>query len=306
MSDALDLLDSAPEHAPAAHRRPGLVALLYGYRALAGLVLALPAAAAIGGVTSSYPRGQGELFDPGGVMLLESLRLARRAAPAVAVGGGTVVMLATAFGLFPLAMVIAGLGHRGRLSAGFLAARAWTHAGTLALLFGLGLLAQAITAAVLTALGSKLIDALKLAPPAEDLAFVGLLALALAVVGVVGVVRDLGYVAAAHGERRFYGACVSALRGLRKAPGRALGGYAWRAALGLAGLALAAWAAPSLTGASRGAIVVGVVLHQVALAGAAFARVSWLAAAIGVIDGTAPRVEVETIVESAAEAEAGI
>ena len=279
---------AAPEPPPAAHRRPGLVAMLYAYRALAGLVIALPAAAAVGTTTAGYPRGQGELFDPGGVMLLESLRLARRAAPTVGAGAVTVAILATVLGLFPLAVVIAGLGRRGPLTAAFLAARAWAHAGTLALLFGLGLLAQALTAAILVALGGKLIDALKLVPPREDLAFVGLFTIVLGIVTVVGVVRDLAYVAAVHDERRFYAACVAALRALRHAPGRAVGGYAWRAALGLAGLALAAVAAPSLAGASRGAIVLGVVLHQAALAGAAFARASWLAAAIGVVSTAAP------------------
>ena len=43
------------------------------------LLIGLPAAAALGGPTSSWPRGQAELFDPGAVMLVESLRLARRA-----------------------------------------------------------------------------------------------------------------------------------------------------------------------------------------------------------------------------------
>src|SRR6202012_5602275 len=145
-------------------------------------------------------------------------------------GGGAVVLLATVLGLVPLAMVIAGLGREGRLSASFLAGRAGAHAGTLALLFGLGLGAQGLTAAIVVALGGKLIGALALVPPTEDVVFVGLFALALALVGVIGVARDLGYVAAAHGGHRFYTACARALRGLRRAPGRALGGYAWRAA----------------------------------------------------------------------------
>jgi hypothetical protein len=288
VSDETEPETELVEPAPAAYRRPGLVALLYGYRALAGLLLALPAAAAVGGVTSSYPRAQAELFDVGGVMLIESVRLARRAAPAVGAAGATVTMLATALGLIPLAVVIAGLGRRGRLGVGSLAARTSAHAGTLALLFGLGLLAQAVAAAIVVALGSKLLDGLKPVPPTEDLAFVAVFTIALGVAALIGVVRDLAYVAAVHRERGFYMACVDALRGLGRAPARALGGYAWRASLGLAALALAAWAAPSLTNASRGAIAAGILLHQAALLGAAFARVSWLAAAIRIVTPPTP------------------
>src|SRR6185312_3850115 len=61
--------------APQARKRPGLVALLYAYRALAGLLVALPAAITLGAPTASWPRRQAEIFDPGSTMLLESLRL---------------------------------------------------------------------------------------------------------------------------------------------------------------------------------------------------------------------------------------
>lgn len=271
-------------HAPAAHRRLGLVALLWGYRAVAGLLVALPAAEAIGGVTSQYPRGQGELFDPGGVMLLETLRLGRRAIPAVYVGGSAVVVVAALLGLIPLAVLIAGLGREGRPSPSSLAGRAAAHAGTLAILFGLGALAEVLVAVVVGLFGGKVAGALHLAPPGDDVAALGAVLLGLAAAAVIGVLRDLAYVAAVHGDRRFYGAASSALHSFRRAPLRALGAWSWRALLGFAALAFALVVAPPITATSGAALAAAFVLHQAALFAGAFARASWLAAAIRIHD----------------------
>jgi hypothetical protein len=273
--------------APAAHRRPGLVAFAYAYRALAGVLMALPAAAAIGGATASWPRGQRVLFDRGGVMLLESIRLARRALAPVELGAGAVAVVALIFGIFPLAALLVGLGREGRLPAAFLAGRAWSHAGTLALLFGVAALAQAIAGAILALLGEKLVGTFAFGALGHDVADAAVSAVVLAVILIVGVLRDLACVAAVRGEHRFYMAAVGGLRCARRAGGRALGAWAWRASLGLAGLGLAAWLAPSLAGASAGAVAVGALLHQAAIVGVTFARASWLAAAMRLYDASA-------------------
>jgi hypothetical protein len=265
---------------PAAHRRLGLVALLWAYRALAGLLVALPAVVALGGVTSQYPRGQAELFDAGGVMLLETLRLGRRAIMPVFVAGGSVAIVAVILGLFPLAAVIAGLGREGRLGAAFLAGRAAAHAGTIALLFGLGVLAEGVVAVLASLLLGRLAGALHLAAPGDDLAAVAAFLLALLAAAVIGVIRDLAFVAAVHGDRRFYGAAVHAVSTFRRAPLRVTVAWAWRSLLGLVALGLAAWLAPSITATSGLAALAALALHQIALFAAAFARASWLAAAI--------------------------
>jgi len=280
-------LDPQRAAMPLARRRPGLVALVYACRALAGLLIALPTAAALGSTTSGWPRGAAALFEPGGLMLVESLRLARRAMVPVGASSAAIVALALVTGVLPLGALLAGLGREGRLSVAFLAERAWAYAGTLALIFGLGALTQAAAGSLLVVLGGKLIGALKLAPPADDLAFVALLGAASALVLVLGALRDLVSVAAVRGERRFYDAVSGALRCARKTYGRALGAWAWRASLGLAGTALAAWLAPA--GAATAAVVVAVVLHQAAIVGVTFARASWLAAAMRLYDTTEAR-----------------
>jgi hypothetical protein len=298
-------LDTDPPRAlhAAAHRRLGLCAWIYAYRALAGLLIALPMTAAVSAPVAGYPRGQAELFDPGGVMLVESLRLLRRST-GVVTSASSLAIVAFLGGVLPLGALIAGLGREGRLPAGFAIGRALRHAGTLALLFGLGLLAQAIVGAILGLLGSKLVDALTLSPMRESYARLAIGLVVLAWVALIGVVRDLASVAAVHGGHRFY---VSAQRGLgamRRAGGRALFAWSWRSALGLAGVVLAAWLAPPLAGAGAGAVVIGVALHQAGIAGAVFGRASWLAAAIGHSEATAPTVLVEP--EPAAEATAAI
>lgn len=274
--------DPPIERAPAAHRRPGLVALLWSYRALVGLLVALPAAATLGAPTAQYPRAQGELFDAGGVMLLESVRLSRRAMPSIAWTGGAVTLLAAALGLVPLAVAIAGLGRRGRLPVSFLAGRAWAHAGTLALLYGLGLLAQVVAIALLSMLGFKIIELTKVAPPGEDIATAGVLAAALLFASMLGVIRDLAYVGAVHGGRRFYVATSRAVRCLLRRPIRVTFAWGWRTVLALAALAIAAWLTPMPRGTA--VVVLGLVVHQAALAASAFARASWLAAAIRMLD----------------------
>jgi hypothetical protein len=282
--------DRDPERAehPHARRRPGLVALVYAYRALAGLVIALPAAVALGGATAWYPRGQTELFGAGSVMLIESLRLGRRAYAPVTWSAGAVATLALVGGLLPLGALLAGLGRRGRVSVAFLAGRAWGHAGTLALVSVLGLLAQGAVFALVLELGSKVVQALKLGLPGDDLASAGLVAFAALVAMVLGVVRDLAVAAAVRDDLRFYDATARALRCARRAGGRVLLAWTWRSLLGFAGLVAAVVAASYLPVAPAAAVVASVALHQAGIAGTTFAHASWLAAAMRYLDATAP------------------
>ncbi len=244
---------------------------------------------ALGGPVSSWPRGQAELFDPGALMLMESLRLGRRALFPVEASAGATAVVALLAGVFPLGALLAGLGREGKLSASFLAGRAAAHAGTLALLFGAASLLQAATGALLSALGGRLIGSLHLDAPAEDLAFAGLFTVALGVVAALGVLRDLASVAAVRGGHGFYVASSRALACARKGFGWAFLDWAWRASLGVAGVALAAWLTPA--GVSAAAVAAGVALHQAAILGATFARASWLAAAMRRYDATEPALE---------------
>lgn len=287
MSADQDPVEPPIELAPAAYKRLGLVVLLYLHRAIFGLALALPLAATLGFATSRYPRAQAELFDAGALMLLESLRLSRRAVPTVVWSSSTAALAAAAIGLVPLAVAIAGLGRRGRVSGAFVLGRAWAHAGTLALLFGVGFAAQILVGFILMLLAGKLIDVTHIVPPAEDLAFAVLLMVVLGVVAALGVIRDLAYVAAVHGDRGLYVATSRAVAAFRQRPLRMFFSWLWRAALGFVVVLFAAWLAPAARDASAAMIALGFVIHQLALFALAYARVSWLAAAIRALQQTA-------------------
>jgi hypothetical protein len=291
-------LDPVRRAMPAAHRRLGLVGLVYAYRALAGVLIALPAALVLSGPTASWPRAGAELFEPGGVLLVETLHVARRSVALVDFSALSIAAPALLASVFPLGVLLAGLGREGRLSAAFLADRAWAHAGTLALIFGLGAALQSVAAAAVVLLGGRLIGALKLAAPPDDLAFVALFAVALAVALGLGVLRDLASVAAVRGDHGFYVAASRALHCAGRSGGRVLLGWAWRAALGFAGLVAAAWLSPR--GAGMAAVVAGVALHQAAIAGATFAHASWLAAAMRLVDAAAPGTNAEDAPSTAA------
>jgi hypothetical protein len=196
-------------------------------------------------------------------------------------------VLAIVGGIFALGAFLAGLGREGPLSVSFLFERAWHHAGALALVSGLGVLAQAGAAVLVLVLGNKLVASLALAPPADDIASLGLVAVALGIVLALGVVRDLACVAAVRGGHGFYVATSRALHCTRQAGGRAFFAWAWRAALGTAGVGLAAWLAPSGAAAGAAAVAVAAVMHQGAILGTTFAHASWLAAAMRLYDATA-------------------
>jgi hypothetical protein len=269
---------------PAARRRPGMAALLYAYRAVAALLIATPAALLAGEIVSGYPRGDAELFDPGGVMLVEAARLARRALMPLALQGGLGAIVAALVGLIPFAALVTALGHEGKLSARFLSARAVAPLGTLALLWGSALLAQVGVVGLVAMVSERLLEQAGMDLIREDLARVGVVIVGLAVVLGIGVVHDLARVIAVLDGRGFYMSAARALRVMERAYARALWAYAWRGALAIAALSAAAWVSHrvGLSGSRSFALVA--LVSQAAVFLAVFLRASWLAAAIRITD----------------------
>ncbi len=272
---------------PAAHKRLGLVAFAYAYRAVAGVLVALPAAAAIGWVTTSYPRGHAELFDPGAVMLVEALRFARRSVPAVVASAAPIAVVTVLGAILPLGALLVGLSTEGKVSAGFLAARTFRHAGTLALLVGLGALAQASVIGLSLVLGAKIVGLFAPSPPAEDWGLAIELGVGLVLAATLGVVRDLASAAAVRGDHGLHAATSIALVALRDSRGGALVTWAWRAGLGTFGLVVAAALTPRAAGSTAAATALAILIHQAAIAGATFAHATWLAAALRLVGAEA-------------------
>ena len=285
-----DVASSPPRAArPAAFRRPGLILAYAAYLLAAGFALAAPWSALLHRTAAEYPRGDAELFDQGGVMLMEAIRRALLGLPAAATSSGVVLLFAGAVGLLPFGMLIAGLGRQGRVRAPFLAARAVGSLGTLTLIWGLGFAAQAILGALLALLGVKLVGALHLAPRGEALAHASLRVLALVPPLPLGVARDLAMFSAVNDATRLYTSASRALLVLRRAFGRALGAYLARALLALAVLLAAFWIPTSLLApTSPPRVAIPFLVHQLAIVLAVALRASWLAAAIRFLDARAP------------------
>lgn len=262
-----------------ARRRPGLVAILYLHRLVASVVVAAPVAATVSLIVSRDPRGDLLLWQPGGVWLLEVARLLRTSAMAFAAVGGVAALLAAAVGLVPLAVLLAGLGRRGPLSLAWLLGRAGAHLGTLATLFGLALAAQGLVLAIVVLATESVAMTMQARPAVDVLRAVGW-ALALALVAAAGVVHDLARAAAVGADCDLYAALTRAVDVAAAAPVRLLAAYAWRGALSLCALALAAWLAARVGVATRGALVTTAVVHQAGVVLAVALRASWLAAAL--------------------------
>lgn len=272
-----------------AWRRPGWVVAMWLVRALLAVLLAYPLASAAGALVRGYPRGDAELFDGGALMLLELGRVLEPTLPALTGQASVVVVLAMVLGLLPMAALIVAIGHRGPLRFGAVLGRAGERMGALVLLLGMALMAQAFCLVAPVLLAQWVIERMAWYPPREDIVrtvgiVVGVL-LALA----VGVAHDLSRVAAVQRRLGFYDAGALGLRTFTRSLGRALGGYAWRAALAGALVVLGYLLVTRLPVEGRGAIVMPWVVHQGALLAAFALRASWLGAALRMVEAKAPR-----------------
>lgn len=286
MSD--EILQPAPlrETHPAAFRRMGLVALVYVYRLIASLLLAAPIVAVGSSAISGQPRGDAVLWDAGSIMLFEVMRIGGRSAPALGLPSLVALALVMIFGLVMFAALVAGLGRRGPLPAGYLAERAFAKVGTLAILWGVGQVAEVVLGGLVFLLGAKLLQALDLDPRATDTARVALAAVALLAAGAGGVIRDLAMVITVNDDARFYTACQRALHAVGRAPLRVALAYAVRAVPTAAVIVFGAWYVGRRGDAGA---AIPFLIHQAAIAIAVFLHASWLASAMRLVERHAPR-----------------
>jgi hypothetical protein len=225
-------------------------------------------------VIAGYARGDAVLFESGGVMLLEALRIVE---PQLSYLGVTtaVSLVAVAFiELVPTAMVLVALGRRERVSFMELTHHALDSIGTLGLLLGLTFAAQALIVVLFVALASNVVTWFRAAMPFEDLVQLAVLFLGLGVVVALRLVHDLARAAAVDGARGLYDSVCSALAALTPT---AAWSYLWRGGLALAALLIAALIA------SPYRLAMSIVVHALALLVVVVLRVDWLAVALGAV-----------------------
>ncbi|UQA55954.1 hypothetical protein [Polyangium aurulentum] len=280
---------SGIEAHPVARKRPGVVMLYYAYRLAVALLVAGPFALLLGRAVSGYPRGDALLFDPGGLLFVEALRQTREALPPLAAGTVALLLLAAFVGLLPLAALIAALGERGRVTAGFLGERALRPVGTFALLLGAAMGVQVVVSIIVVAVTGALSRRPGLDDRAFDQVWLGGAAVGFVLVLAVGVFHDLARVAAVRGDLGLRDAILCALDAARRAPGRIASAWLWRSALAAFALGAAVVIGSRIGVHLPGRLVASALVHQLGVLGAVFLRASWLAYAIHQVDVTLAR-----------------
>lgn len=270
----------APERPlPAVYQRPWAVGVYLALASLVGLAWSAPVAATVASIVGAYPRGDAEVFDPGAVMLLETLRRTLPAAGAIRASWIATSILASIFGLVALAFAIAQLGVPGRSRPSWALARAVRSVPTLVLVSLVSLVADVVVVLLLFLGGGAIARSLWPSPPPRDVARFAILGLVVLALLLVGVLHDLARVVAVMGPSRTYVSLRSAATTFWRAPGRAVGAYAWRTLLGTAAIVGAIYAGARVGERTWAAILASAFVHQLGLAGAGWLRLSWLAAA---------------------------
>lgn len=276
------------EHAPAAWRRPGVVFVVYAYRIVVALIVAMPFALLFGEAIRGFPRADALLFDDGGLFMAEVIR---RSAPAIAPlfsGALTLIAVAALASIIPLAALIGALSTKGRLTAREIGAMALRPVGTFALLFGAFALVQALVFAIFSGIGGAIAKRFSVDVSSGDRARWTVLFVGFLVVCLFGVWHDLARVAVVRDELGFKVALRRGLRALRASHVRVVGAWAVRAVLGVIAIYAALSIGSRLGVESTGKVVSGFLVYQVSIILALFLRASWLASAIRHIDQTRP------------------
>jgi len=263
-----------------------------GFAALVGLAWSSPLAAAVGGVTGAYPRGDAEVFDAGGVMLVEAARRMRTQMAAIGTAWSAITLLAVPLGVVVLAFAIALLATPGRARPVWAFARAVRSFWTLTVIGLVAVLADVVLVALILLAGGALVRETWPVPPARDVARFGLFGCAILAVLAVGVLHDLARAATVAGPSRAYVSLRAALRTARRSAGRTAWAYTWRSLLGLAAVVAAAWLGARIGHRSTAALVASTFVHQLGVALLGWMRLSWLAQAVTLIRPSIARPEI--------------
>jgi hypothetical protein len=269
-----------PRSRASAHHRVGFVVAAYAYRLVASLVVALPFAVGTQSVVGRHPRGDAVLFDDGATYLLELLRVTRAALPAGALLFTLGVLVASVAGLWVFAALVLAMTSRGRWRLGSVMAEAARPLGTLVLLSGATLLAQALVWGLLAVASGVTAAYWVDEGPRGDLVKVFAVAWPGLLVIPLGVMHDLARVEVVLEGKGPLRAVAAASRAVRRRFFALLGAWTPRAAAALAAIFCAGAIATRVGALDGAAFALTLAVHQLALLFATAARASWLSAAI--------------------------
>lgn len=285
-------LDAPLAAGPAgAFRRAGYVLFDHALRVGAAALLALPVAGTIRGTgITQLPSGDRALFEPGGLMLLETLRAL------LPQGSGLVTSaLVSAFALaavlvVPHAILLSALARSEKRPVSVVVAEAVPRLPALYSLAALGFLAKCLLFALCFTLAGFARDAVAGSNPrTQDLVFAGVAMLGALAWIAGGALTDLARAACVDGQRSVRGAALAALGVLRARPLRVAALYAIYSLSALS-LVAATGALVSKLDVSRpeaARFAAVAVLHQLVALGLAFLRACVLAETLALV--SAPR-----------------
>jgi hypothetical protein len=268
-----------------ARRRPFVVLGIAGLRILAGFCLAWPLASLIS--TSGVglrPEGDRALFEGGGYLLLELLRLQGGALAAAARGLVPVLVLALVLTAASNAALLVALNSRERLTVRGWLARALDRVPAL-LVLGAGTALGQLVLVVAGVLATGAVPEPLAKPVATTLAQAALWLVVGLSAGALGGFADVVKASLVRHESRLVDGLARAFRCLRHSPIRASFGWFPCAFAFLVSALAAAALTESLDVSRSGAWRVGAVLlvHQLVIVVSVAARAAWFARALRMV-----------------------
>lgn len=261
--------------------------VVYLWSALPALFAALPLSLLVGNLWGHHG-GDALLWEPGGLLLLETIRLLQPSLSALSRGLPLLLLLWSVGGLLPQALTLALLVP-GELTLQDRIVRAARALPTLFFVLGATLLGRVIAALIcwffLKGFSAALIGS---SDPVRSLGQLPVFVLAIVLLSFVRVVHDLSATTVVNQGTNGTEALLSGLEALRDRTLAAIGAWTLRSTAGLLAVGIAA-----LLGArwhEGTGLLVAFFAHQIGLFVQAALRVSWLKRAILLIPPPLPTV----------------
>jgi hypothetical protein len=268
--------------------RPGALLFVWAFQLAGAMLAAGPIVGALSRTgIADHPAGDAILFEPGGLLLVEALRLGGPALLGALGASGFSLLLLHAAALVPLAALLVALATPGKLNTPLWLGRAAAHFPAFLLLAGVTWLARALLLVaslfLLAPIGGWLDSAVN--ERNADLALLAGVLVVFILLILLGIAQDLGRAAVVRHGSRALGSLVTGLAALRRRPLAALAGWltpaSWSVAL-IAGAAIVTgWLAVDQPGSWR--VLAVLVVHQAALLGLLLLRALWLRTALGLV-----------------------
>ncbi len=274
-----------------AARRMGVIAGAYVWHAGFASAVAWPIAKLVADPVVAHPRLDRVLFEPGGLYLLEALRLVR--GPLTSAGEGLCfgVLAGLYLGLVPLGALLYALSRDEILSFAKLMGAAGRYFAPLSLLLGLFLVATAFTCSVPLTVASLLETKFRnaLGDRGADIAYATFVALSFALAALFGVAHDLARAALVGRGLNALDAARAGVEGIRAHPAEAIGGWALRGVSMVLLVTIAARATTHIGVESSANFASVALVHQSVAFLLVYLRADWLALAVRLTAGTQVR-----------------